>query len=1250
MRRLLHTSWISLLALVLLVFGSIYYLGWTEAGLQRLVSLANRRLGPVTLSLAGARGTLHGGVHLDRVEVDHQRVQVIATGVEGRVALLPLLWQTISVTQLDIGDVLVHVLPHVSQPGDVWEPHFLVGLLNIEAVKLHADHAKLISPGGTSLEAEQLHAAAQIGTREIRIFDSTLNYSGFEVRSAGTVRAAQSIGLRGHIRLSRPAPAGEAPWLADGQINGNLDLLKINAVFLSPFGADFHGNAQALTGDWHWQGDLKVQKLDLRAWGAGNALGLISGPLQVSGNRDGFTARGTLDPKGLSSGPLAVDFAGNYAARALTIARLNIGHAPSGAQLSTAGVIGITDAGPKLDLRGQWRQFRWPLGENAAPVHSSGGDYTLAGMKPYAFTASGGLQVLSEPAMQFRADGHLAHDGVDIPSATLNLLGGQAQLHAAVNWSGQVRWSAGGEMRSLNVASLRPTINGHLNFAFSANGQGFGADRTLRAAFTDISGQVRGQSASGHAGIALDGDEWLLQQVRVQLGATHIEADGRIGVQPDLTFAVDVADLALLQTGAHGRLKASGHLHGDSHNPVLRARVSGSELGFGRLSLHDLEAHIDFDPHGSGHADINVQLNRLRIAEREVERASFVTNGTAQAHRFTMQVNAAPLVVHAAGNGSFGDGVWRAQLNEVTASDDADMHLSLAAPAALVAALDGDELRLERLCLHDVAAAFCATAERLHEHSTFTLSAARVPLRALTAGVAGDTTYEGQVSLDARGESLPAGPWTGTVIGALDNAVLRHHLSGGRLESFSLGNGNVQAALDANGLAASVILDAGSAGNISGHLAANGSGTINGAWPMSGELRLQTQSLGFIDSYVAVVDRVSGQLDANLKLAGTLGAPVFNGELKVSHGEVDAYQINMALRELNLDARLNGTQLQVHGDTKAGADGHGQINGVIDWRNALPYGQLHLTGENLRVVNIPEARVQASPDVYMKLNGHRIDVTGTVTLPYARLLRPDTLANATRASSDEIIVTSSQGPAAETFHVFSDLTLKLGERVTIDTLGLVGRLSGSLRTVTDDTGFNRGTGELQVEEGKYTAYGRKLDIERGRLQFKDGPLNDPIIDLRAVKAFPDITAGVNVRGTLRQPRLTFFSDPPISQSQIVSLLIAGGSLDTVQNAPDSAQRNSAARNNMLLQGSAVLFQQFGSKVGLDDVSVETDTNNDTSLVLGRYLSPRLYVSYGVSLIESINTIKAHYTIGDHWTVRTEAGTNQSADLVYTIER
>ncbi len=87
-----------------------------------------------------------------------------------------------------------------------------------------------------------------------------------------------------------------------------------------------------------------------------------------------------------------------------------------------------------------------------------------------------------------------------------------------------------------------------------------------------------------------------------------------------------------------------------------------------------------------------------------------------------------------------------------------------------------------------------------------------------------------------------------------------------------------------------------------------------------------------------------------------------------------------------------------------------------------------------------------------------------------------------------------------------------------------------------------------------------------------------------------------------------------------------------------------------LQGGAILAQRLGSRVGIEDVSNESDLSNETSLVLGKYLSPRLYVSYGISLAEAINTLKLRYTIGDHWTLKTESGREQSADIVYTIQR
>jgi translocation and assembly module TamB len=235
---------------------------------------------------------------------------------------------------------------------------------------------------------------------------------------------------------------------------------------------------------------------------------------------------------------------------------------------------------------------------------------------------------------------------------------------------------------------------------------------------------------------------------------------------------------------------------------------------------------------------------------------------------------------------------------------------------------------------------------------------------------------------------------------------------------------------------------------------------------------------------------------------------------------------------------------------------------------------------------------------------------------------------------------------AQRWLVVSEIRVVLGDQVRLDTLGLTARLGGSITVRTDESQVSRGSGELNIAEGKYAALGRLLDIERGRLIFNNGPLGDPGVDLRAQKVYPDITAGVNVRGRLRDPDMFFFSEPAIPQSQIASLILAGGSLESVQNS----SRSGAARNDLLAQGGAILAQRLGTRVGVDDVGIESDLSNDTSLVLGKYLSPRIYVSYGISLAEAINTLKMRFTIGDRWTIKTEAGKARSADIVYTIQK
>jgi translocation and assembly module TamB len=298
-------------------------------------------------------------------------------------------------------------------------------------------------------------------------------------------------------------------------------------------------------------------------------------------------------------------------------------------------------------------------------------------------------------------------------------------------------------------------------------------------------------------------------------------------------------------------------------------------------------------------------------------------------------------------------------------------------------------------------------------------------------------------------------------------------------------------------------------------------------------------------------------------------------------------------------------------------------------------------------VNVPEVRIVASPDIKLRVDGRRIDIDGTVTVPYARIA-PVELTGAVLPSGDEVLLGRTVTPPEERFQVYSHIRLALGEDVSIDTYGLAGKLSGGVVATAVPGDPGTGVGELKVDEGKYTVLGRRLDVERGRLLFNGGLLSNPGVDLRAVRHLADIDVGANVRGTLRAPTLSFFSNPPVSQTQIVSLLVAGGTLEQLRS--NETQLVGTTRRELLIQGGAILASELGAKLGLEDVSLESTRQDQTSLVLGKFLSPRLYVSYGVSLTESINTLKLQYTLGDRWTIRTEAGENRSADVVYTIEK
>jgi translocation and assembly module TamB len=1209
---------------------------FTQSGLQFVIRHIPQQLGPVRLSISGVSGTVARGLTIERVEVEHEIVHLTFTHIEARVALRPLVLQTIRVAHGKVQNASIEVKRR-TRPSTPGPPSFLPAWLIINAEDAQVGSATLTVYTGFHLTVGDVRGAALIRHHYIRFFGIDGKLEGAQINALGTLRASDPLGMevKGHLDWT---PAGQPPWTLSASARGDLDALHVVGRVTSPFRADFTGQALNLASHWHWAADAVVQSFDLRAWGVSSPLGSMTGHLAGSGDEKGFKAHGPVNPTGLRAGEFEVQFDGNYAAHVLTARSMEARHVASGARAAASGTIAIVDHGPRLALKGEWSDFRWPLTGRDPAVRSAAGTFTLAGVLPYDVHLSGRGGGAGLPEMSVDASGTLGKDAVTFAPAEVELFGGHASVSGKVAWSPSESWSVTGRATGINPGQLRSDLPGNVSFAFSAAGRGFDTRRELSASFSEISGRLRGLAASGGGALTHSGTTWGFANVRVGLGGARLALDGRIGERVDLRFAMSVRDLSLLAPDAQGELKASGVVSGTLAEPAIVASAHGGNFAWQGVTLKALDAEVNFNPAAAAQeSTIDARLRQLTFAGRTLETVVLTLNGPPSAYKLHFAATAAGLALGAQAVGPYAHGVFNGMLTALSVTGNEQLRLSLERPVEMSLALD--HARVEWLCLIGTPGSICQDGTWTPAEWSATVSVNQLPLQTLTAGKTPKVDYEGTVSAYLQLAGRADKPLQGMLTAQLANAEILHKLVSHKVEHTRIGSGTVQVTATAEVIRARADLGEGGVGTLHAMLELQRGAPSWQQMPLTGALHAQSAEASLVTLYVPDIDRAVGHVSADLELAGTAGSPRVSGVLKVADGELDVYQINLSLRQVAMQAQLSDGGVDFKGSAKAGK-GEVSADGHLEWRRLLPYGKFHLEGSNLRVADLPEAQIDASPALDFNVTGHKIEVTGKVTVPYARI-QPKDITGAVRVSPDEVIVGSEPDDPSGRFEVLSTITLVLGDRVNIDALGLTARLVGSVTIRTGYDPITRGSGELSVAEGKYAAFARQLDIQRGRLIFTGGPVTNPGIDVIAQKVFPDVTAGVNVRGTLAQPHISFFSDPPLPQQQVASLILAGGSLESAQNASNAA----------LGQGAALLAAQLGSHVGIPDVSLETDPiANETSLVLGRYLSPRLYVSYGVSLTEQLNTLKMRYTLGDHWTLRTEVGQAYGADLVYSITR
>jgi translocation and assembly module TamB len=246
-----------------------------------------------------------------------------------------------------------------------------------------------------------------------------------------------------------------------------------------------------------------------------------------------------------------------------------------------------------------------------------------------------------------------------------------------------------------------------------------------------------------------------------------------------------------------------------------------------------------------------------------------------------------------------------------------------------------------------------------------------------------------------------------------------------------------------------------------------------------------------------------------------------------------------------------------------------------------------------------------------------------------------------------VVLDPREAPETGGFLVESNLTLQLGEDVQLKGFGLDGRLVGSLQILDQPGRPAIATGTIEAR-GRYTAYGQALTIQRSRLIYSSSSINNPVLDIVAERNFEDVTVGIRVRGTARSPQTTITSSPAMEASEALSWLVLGRPLNTASGS-DNQRLDAAAL--ALSAGGNILAQQLGVKIGLDEMGItESRALGGAVFSVGKKISPRLFVSYGVSLLGTGQVMTLKYLIRRGFDVSIESGKETAASLNWRKEK
>lgn len=397
-----------------------------------------------------------------------------------------------------------------------------------------------------------------------------------------------------------------------------------------------------------------------------------------------------------------------------------------------------------------------------------------------------------------------------------------------------------------------------------------------------------------------------------------------------------------------------------------------------------------------------------------------------------------------------------------------------------------------------------------------------------------------------------------------------------------------------------------------------------------------------------------GWLEGKMLFSGSLNTPQMKGNLTIHQGAYENDFLGLHLENIEANIEAIRDELLITSLDATGYKNKGTLKATGNIRlrsdHLFPY-RFSFAADHLRTISLDILKATVTGPLEIEGNSKQAIARGILNVDEAYFSVPRSLP----ADIPDLPVTFINQPehveqaftrVAFPFHF--DINFHSDDSISFDTSGLTSRWGGDLHIhgVNSDLLAN---GTLRLVRGQFSLLGKTFQLHQGEISFSDKPGQEGLLSVSGTLNLNDVTITAQLRGTLTAPQLTMQSVPPLTTSDIFSLILFNKKVAEIK----PMQAVTLARTVISLSGSAGwnFVGQIGSGLnvlGIDtfDIIPSEEGLNQTSITIGKhfYLVRGVLISLTQSLTSRCVTVEVDLGKGVLFQAENQSGETQSQQV------